>query len=176
MSGKIIDGKAIAQDIQAEVTESINIRMRKGKRAPGLATILVGDDPASHVYVRNKRKACDKTGIKSFHYELKADISQRDLFNLIDELNVNSEIDGILVQSPLPKHIDEILVCERILPTKDVDGFHPYSLGKLCQGMPVLRPCTPYGVMLILERSAIDISGKHTVVVGRSKHVGRPLR
>ncbi|MBH98393.1 MAG: bifunctional methylenetetrahydrofolate dehydrogenase/methenyltetrahydrofolate cyclohydrolase FolD [Rhodospirillaceae bacterium] len=175
MSGKIIDGKAIAQDIQAEVTESINIRMRKGKRAPGLATILVGDDPASHVYVRNKRKACDKTGIKSFHYELKADISQRDLFNLIDELNVNSEIDGILVQSPLPKHIDEILVCERILPTKDVDGFHPYSLGKLCQGMPVLRPCTPYGVMLILERSAIDISGKHTVVVGRSKHVGRPL-
>ena len=175
MPGKIIDGKAIAQEIRAEVAKKIKARNVKGMRAPGLATILVGQDPASHIYVRNKRRACDETGIKSFHHGLTEKTSQQVLLDLIDELNANTDIDGILVQSPLPKHIDETLVCERILPTKDVDGFHPYSLGRLSQGIPVLRPCTPHGVLTLLERSAVEISGKHVVIVGRSNHVGRPL-
>ena len=175
MLAKIIDGKAIAQEIQAEVAKKIKARISEGLRAPGLATILVGQDPASHIYVRNKRKACDETGIKSFHHELAGDISQQTLLELIDTLNANKDIDGILVQSPLPKHIDENLACERISPTKDVDGFHPFSLGRLSQGIPVLRPCTPYGVMTILERSAVKITGQHVVIIGRSNHVGRPL-
>ena len=175
MLTKIIDGKAIAQEIQAEVAKKIKARISEGLRAPGLATILVGQDPASHIYVRNKRRACDETGIKSFHHELAGDISQQTLLELIDKLNANKDIDGILVQSPLPKHIDENLACERISPTKDVDGFHPFSLGRLSQGIPVLRPCTPYGVMTILERSAIKITGQHVVIIGRSNHVGRPL-
>ena len=175
MLAKIIDGKAIAQEIQAEVAKKIKARISEGLRAPGLATILVGQDPASHIYVRNKRRACDETGIKSFHHELAGDISQQTLLELIDTLNANKDIDGILVQSPLPKHIDENLACERISPTKDVDGFHPFSLGRLSQGIPVLRPCTPYGVMTILERSAVKITGQHVVIIGRSNHVGRPL-
>ena len=175
MLAKIIDGKAIAQEIQAEVAKKIKARISEGLRAPGLATILVGQDPASHIYVRNKRKACDETGIKSFHHELAGDISQQTLLELIDTLNANKDIDGILVQSPLPKHIDENLACERISPTKDVDGFHPFSLGRLSQGIPILRPCTPYGVMTILQRSAVKITGQHVVIIGRSNHVGRPL-
>ena len=175
MLAKIIDGKAIAQEIQAEVAKKIKTRISEGLRAPGLATILVGQDPASHIYVRNKRKACDETGNKSFHHELAGDISQQTLLELIDTLNANKDIDGILVQSPLPKHIDENLACERISPTKDVDGFHPFSLGRLSQGIPILRPCTPYGVMTILERSAVKITGQHVVIIGRSNHVGRPL-
>ncbi len=175
MLSKIIDGKAIAQEIREEVAKKIKARISAGLRAPGLATILVGQDPASHIYVRNKRRACDETGIKSFHHELAGEISQQTLLELIDKLNANKDIDGILVQSPLPKHINENLACERIFPTKDVDGFHPYSLGRLSQGIPVLRPCTPYGVMTILERSAVKITGQHVVIIGRSNHVGRPL-
>ena len=175
MLSKIIDGKAIAQEIREEVAKKIKARISAGLRAPGLATILVGQDPASHIYVRNKRRACDETGIKSFHHELAGEISQQTLLELIDKLNANKDIDGILVQSPLPKHIDENLACERISPTKDVDGFHPFSLGRLSQGIPVLRPCTPYGVMTILERSAVKITGQHVVIIGRSNHVGRPL-
>ena len=175
MPARVIDGKAIALEIQGEVAEQIKSRVAAGLRAPGLATILVGDDGASRIYVRNKRRACDAAGIRSFDYDLPGDTPQQALLELIDELNANDEVDGILVQLPLPEHIDETLVIERITPTKDVDGFHPYTVGRLSQRIPVLRPCTPHGIMVLLERSGVDLVGQHVVVVGASNHVGRPL-
>ena len=175
MPARVIDGKAIALEIQGEVAEQIKARVAAGLRAPGLATILVGDDGASRIYVRNKRRACDAAGIRSFDYDLPGDTPQQALLELIDELNANDEVDGILVQLPLPEHIDETLVIERITPTKDVDGFHPYTVGRLSQRIPVLRPCTPHGIMVLLERSGVDLVGQHVVVVGASNHVGRPL-
>ena len=175
MPASIIDGKAIAQEIQDEVAQKIESRVAAGLRPPGLATVLVGDDGASRIYVRNKRRACDAAGIRSFDHDLPQGTAQDTLLELIDELNANDEVDGILVQLPLPDHIEETLVIERITPTKDVDGFHPYTVGRLSQRIPVLRPCTPHGIMVLLERSGVDVVGQHVVVVGASNHVGRPL-
>jgi methylenetetrahydrofolate dehydrogenase (NADP+)/methenyltetrahydrofolate cyclohydrolase len=175
MTATIIDGKAIAQQIQNEVAERIRARASESLRPPGLATVLIGDDGASRIYVRNKRRACDAVGITSFDYDLPLDTEQSTVLSLIDELNARDEVDGILVQLPLPEHIDETQVIERITPTKDVDGFHPYTVGRLTQRIPVLRPCTPYGIMVLLERSGVDVLGLHAVIVGSSNHVGRPL-
>ena len=175
MLASVIDGKAIALEIQGEVAEQIKSRVAAGLRPPGLATILVGDDGASRIYVRNKRRACDAAGIRSFDHDLPGNTPQQALLELIDELNTNDDVDGILVQLPLPEHIEETLVIERITPTKDVDGFHPYTVGRLSQRIPVLRPCTPHGIMVLLERSGVDLVGQHVVVVGASNHVGRPL-
>ena len=175
MPANVIDGKAIALEIQGEVAEQIKSRVAAGLRPPGLATILVGEDGASRIYVRNKRRACDAAGIQSFDHDLPGNTPQQALLELIDELNINDDVDGILVQLPLPEHIEETLVIERITPTKDVDGFHPYTVGRLSQRIPVLRPCTPHGIMVLLERSGVDLVGQHVVVVGASNHVGRPL-
>lgn len=175
MAATIIDGKAIANQIQAEVATRIRARGAAGLRPPGLAVVLVGDDGASLIYVRNKRRACDAVGITSFDYDLPLDTEQSTVLSLIDELNARDEVDGILVQLPLPEHIDETQVIERIMPTKDVDGFHPYTVGRLMQRIPVLRPCTPHGIMVLLERSGVDVLGQHAVIVGASNHVGRPL-
>ena len=175
MAATIIDGKAIAQQIQNEVAAKIRARTAAGKRPPGLAVILLGDDGASRIYVRNKRRACDAAGITSFDYDLPIDTEQSAVLSLIDELNARDEVDGILVQLPLPAQIDETQIIERILPTKDVDGFHPYTVGRLVQRIPVLRPCTPHGIMVLLERSGVDVLGLHVVIVGSSNHVGRPL-
>jgi methylenetetrahydrofolate dehydrogenase (NADP+)/methenyltetrahydrofolate cyclohydrolase len=175
MAATIIDGKAIARQIQDEVAVRISKRIADGRRAPGLAVILLGDDGASRIYVRNKRRACDAAGIRSFDYDLPSETDEATVLELIDELNERDEVDGILVQLPLPAHIDETKVIERILPTKDVDGFHPYTVGRLTQRIPVLRPCTPHGIMVLLARSGVDVCGLHVVIVGASNHVGRPL-
>ena len=175
MAATIIDGKAIADQIQAEVATRIRARAATGLRPPGLAVVLVGDDGASLIYVRNKRRACDAVRITSFDYDLPLDTAQSTVLSLIDELNARDEVDGILVQLPLPEHIDETQVIERIMPTKDVDGFHPYTVGRLMQRIPVLRPCTPHGIMILLERSGVNVLGQHVVIVGASNHVGRPL-
>ena len=175
MTARLIDGKRIAADIRAEVRDRIRERSAAGHRPPGLAVVLVGEDPASQIYVRNKRKACEDAGILSRYFNLDDTTSEEDLLGLIDELNADEEIDGILVQLPLPEHINETAVIERILPVKDVDGFHPYTVGRLSQRIPVLRPCTPQGVMTLLERIDVDAKGMHAVVVGASNHVGRPL-
>src|SRR5690606_14819885 len=150
-------------------------RVSRGLRPPGLAVVLVGNDSASQIYVRNKRKACEDVGIRSYSYDLPKSTSQDELFALIDELNANDDVDGILVQFPLPDHIDETQVIERIDAAKDVDGFHPYTVGRLAQRIPVLRPCTPHGVVILLERSGVKVKGRHVVIVGASNHVGRPL-
>ena len=149
--------------------------MALGARAPGLAVILVGADPASQVYVRNKRKACSDVGIKSFSYDLPATTSQAELEALIDECNANPEIDGILVQFPLPEGLDERRVIEKIAPDKDVDGFHPYNVGRLTQRIPLLRACTPKGVMTMLKKIGLDLLGINAVIVGASNLVGRPM-
>ena len=175
MSANIIDGKAIAASLQAEVTQRVAQRTAEGRRAPGLAVIMVGEDPASQVYVRSKRKACADAGILSFSHNLPASTSQASLLELIDRLNGDARVDGILVQLPLPAHIDPETVIERILPGKDVDGFHPYNVGRLALRMPVLRPCTPRGVMTLLENTGVPVRGQHAVVVGASNHVGRPM-
>ena len=175
MTATIIDGKAIAGEIQREVAEKIRARVSRGMRAPGLATVLVGEDSASRIYVRNKRRACDAVGIVSFDHDLGANTSQAELLALIDELNAADNVDGILVQLPLPEHVDETVVIEQINYTKDVDGFHPYTVGRLSQRIPVLRPCTPQGIMVLLERSGVNLLGRNVVIVGASNHVGRPL-
>jgi methylenetetrahydrofolate dehydrogenase (NADP+) / methenyltetrahydrofolate cyclohydrolase len=175
MSAQIIDGKAIAARIRRDLAARIARRTTDGLRPPGLAVVLVGDDPASRIYVRNKRAACAETGIRSRDYDLPASTSEATILALIDELNADPAIDGILVQLPLPAHINELAVIERIDPVKDVDGFHPYTVGRLCQRMPVLRPATPHGVMTLLATLGIPVKGRHAVVVGASNHVGRPL-
>ena len=175
MTARIINGKAIAAELRQELKGRVDIRIEKGLRAPGLAVILVGSDPASEVYVNSKRKGCEEVGIKSLAYDLPADSQQDTLFNLIDELNENPEVDGILVQLPLPDHIDDETIIERIHPDKDVDGFHPYNIGRLALRMPILRPCTPRGVITLLERTGEDIRGMDAVVVGASNIVGRPM-
>lgn len=175
MTARLIDGKAIAASLRAEIGAAVSARLARGLRAPGLAVVLVGDDPASQVYVRNKRRACEETGILALDHDLPASTSEAELLSLIDALNERPDVDGILVQLPLPSHIDEVKVIERILPTKDVDGFHPYTVGRLAQRIPVLRPCTPYGVLTLLRRCEIPVRGQHAVVVGASNHVGRPL-
>jgi len=175
MAAEIIDGKAISAKVREELTAIVADRTRRGYRPPGLAVVLVGADPASQVYVRNKRTACDKTGIRSFSYDLGESVTQEELLSLVDQLNADDEVDGILVQLPLPAHIDASAVIERIDPTKDVDGFHPYNLGRLAQRTPLFRPCTPRGIITLLEESDVDPKGKHAVVVGASNHVGRPM-
>lgn len=171
MTATILDGKAVAAAVKQEVAAAV----AELERPPGLATVLVGDDPASHTYVRGKRKDAAEVGIRSIHHELDASVSQDDLHDLIDFLNADEDVDGILVQLPLPGDLDGELAVERIDPHKDVDGLHPFNLGKLLLGRPGLRPCTPSGVIRILEHYDIDLQGKRAVVVGRSFLVGRPL-
>ncbi|HEB57833.1 MAG TPA: bifunctional methylenetetrahydrofolate dehydrogenase/methenyltetrahydrofolate cyclohydrolase FolD [Gammaproteobacteria bacterium] len=175
MSAKIIDGKAIAARIRQQVREQVDALRDAGKPIPGLAVVLVGNDPASEVYVRNKRRACEEAGIHSVAHDLPADTPQADLLALIDQLNADPAVHGILVQLPLPGHIDTETVIEHIVPEKDVDGFHPYNIGRLAIRMPALRSCTPAGVMTLLESTGIDLHGQHAVVVGASNHVGRPM-
>lgn len=174
MTAQLIDGKKILQERLQLVSAAVAKRLESGLRAPCLAVVLVGDNPASAVYVRNKKSACQKCGIRSLSYELPASTSQEDLLKLIDELNGNAEVDGILVQLPLPEGLDSQAVLERIHPDKDVDGFHPYNVGRLVVKMPLMRPCTPKGVMTLLEAYGIDPKGKKAVVVGASNIVGRP--
>lgn len=172
---KILDGKSVSQQIQAELTQKINNRVAAGHRPPGLAVVLVGNDEASKVYVNNKVKACERTGIHSTAHYLPRQTSAKTLYELIDELNADESIHGILVQLPLPEHIDDQKVTNRINPEKDVDGFHAINVGRLALRQPGLRPCTPKGVMTLLNHYEIDPKGKHCVIVGASNIVGRPL-
>jgi methylenetetrahydrofolate dehydrogenase (NADP+)/methenyltetrahydrofolate cyclohydrolase len=175
MAANIIDGKAIAADIRREVREASDRLAAQGKRRPGLAVVLVGDDPASHVYVRNKRAACEECGFVSLSHDLPHSATQTELLSLIERLNADDAIDGILVQVPLPDHIDERVIIEAIAPAKDVDGFHPYNVGRLALRNPLMRPCTPYGVIRLLDRCGINAKGMYSVVVGASNLVGRPM-
>ncbi|PLX84163.1 MAG: bifunctional methylenetetrahydrofolate dehydrogenase/methenyltetrahydrofolate cyclohydrolase FolD [Desulfuromonas sp.] len=171
---KIIDGKAIAARMRQTIADDVAQLTARGT-TPGLAVVLVGEDPASRVYVSMKEKACAQAGIYSDEHKLPAETSEAQLLSLIDELNSNERIDGILVQLPLPEHIDEAKVLEAISPAKDVDGFHPYNVGRLVTGNPLFQPCTPYGIMKMLEYSGVDLTGKEVVVVGRSNIVGKPV-
>ena len=175
MTAQIISGTQLASQIKSNVAQQISQYVAQGKRAPGLAVILVGADPASQVYVGSKRKSCAEIGITSQSYDLPETTTEQALLELIEELNQDTEVDGILVQLPLPKHIDSTKVIEKISPEKDVDGFHPYNVGRLCQRIPTLRACTPYGVMKLLETTGISFYGKHAVIVGASNIVGRPM-
>lgn len=172
--GKIIDGKAIAADIREDIAADVAALKEQGV-TPGLAVVLVGDDPASRVYVTMKEKACEKAGIFSDEHKLPAETTEAQLLALIEELNNDDRIDGILVQLPLPGQIDESKVLESIAPAKDADGFHPYNVGRLVTGNPLYQPCTPYGVMKMLEHTGVDLKGKEVVVVGRSNIVGKPV-
>ncbi|MDO5687490.1 MAG: bifunctional methylenetetrahydrofolate dehydrogenase/methenyltetrahydrofolate cyclohydrolase FolD [Neisseria sp.] len=174
MTAQIIDGKAVSVKCLDKVAAAVAERTEQGLRAPALAVVLVGDDPASAVYVRNKKNACEKVGFRSLAFEKPASFSEAELLALIDELNADHSVDGILVQLPLPPHIDSQKVIERILPDKDVDGFHPYNIGRLAVKMPLMRPCTPKGVMTLLKEYGIDVKGKNVTIVGQSNIVGRP--
>jgi methylenetetrahydrofolate dehydrogenase (NADP+)/methenyltetrahydrofolate cyclohydrolase len=175
MSAQLIDGKRIAQEIRTQVAKGVEARVSQGLRAPGLAVILVGSDPASQVYVGSKRRACEEVGFISRSYDLPINSSEEELLTLIEELNQDPVVDGILVQLPLPKGIDETKIIESIRPDKDVDGFHPYNIGRLAQRIPALRPCTPKGIMTLVESTGIEPKGLHAVVVGASNIVGRPM-
>lgn len=174
-TAKILDGKALSERMRNGMSEEISALQATHGRAPGLAVIIVGDDPASHVYVRNKKLACEKVGIASFAHELLADTTQQHLLGLISELNANPKVDGILVQLPVPDHINSETIITAIDPDKDVDGFQPYNIGSLAARMPALRPCTPFGCMKLLEETGIDLHGQEAVVVGASNMVGRPM-
>lgn len=175
MSASIIDGKAISESVKQRIAERVSERVAQGLRAPGLAVILVGDDAASQVYVKNKTNACDKVGFKSEAVILPTDSKQEELEAIIDTFNEDDSIDGILLQLPLPAHLDSDPLLERIRPDKDVDGFHPYNLGRLAQRLPLLRPCTPKGIMTLLESTGQTIRGKDAIIVGASNIVGRPM-
>ncbi|MDP0562080.1 MAG: bifunctional methylenetetrahydrofolate dehydrogenase/methenyltetrahydrofolate cyclohydrolase FolD [Candidatus Endonucleobacter sp. (ex Gigantidas childressi)] len=175
MNANIIDGKAIAENLINLIAEQVQNRITKKLRAPGLAVIMVGDDPASHIYVEKKHNSCERAGFQSYNHNLPASTSEKHLLTLIDTLNHNPNIDGILVQLPLPKHIGTEKIIESIKPDKDVDGFHPYNIGRLIQRVPLLRPCTPKGVMTLLEHTGEPIRGKKAVIVGASNIVGRPM-
>lgn len=175
MTAQIISGSEIASKIKKGISEKITHYVEQGKRKPGLAVILVGADPASQVYVGSKRKSCAEIGIESKSYDLSAETTEAELLSLIEELNQDESVDGILVQLPLPKQIDSTKVIEAIAPYKDVDGFHPYNVGRLAQRIPTLRSCTPYGVMKLLETTGMDLYGQHAVIVGASNIVGRPM-
>ena len=175
MTAKIIDGKQIANEILLEVKETISKATMKGKQPPGLAVIQVGENSASKIYIKNKRIACSKVGFKSFNYDLPEQTSEKELIELVVSLNSNPEVNGILVQLPLPPQINETIIIETIEPIKDVDGFHPYTIGRLMQRIPILRPCTAIGVMTMLDSIGADPIGKHVVIVGASNLVGRPL-
>jgi methylenetetrahydrofolate dehydrogenase (NADP+)/methenyltetrahydrofolate cyclohydrolase len=175
MTARIIDGKAIAAGLKAEIRTATDALAARGARRPGLAVVMVGDNPASAVYVRNKRKACEETGIVSVAHDLPHSTTQIELLQLIDRLNEDPAIDGILVQLPLPEHIQPAAVIERISPEKDVDGFHPYNVGRLAQRVPLIRPCTPYGIVRLIEAIGVSPKGLHCVIVGASNIVGRPM-
>ena len=175
MSAQLIDGKAVAATVHERVRSAVAARIAAGLRAPALATVLVGADPASEIYVRNKRLTCDKVGVRSVPKHFSPDISEAALLGEIDRLNADDDIDGILVQLPLPEHINATRVTERIRADKDVDGFHPYNIGRLAQRLPALRPCTPFGVIELLKSAGETFKGKRAVVVGASNHVGRPM-
>ncbi|HEY3325598.1 MAG TPA: bifunctional methylenetetrahydrofolate dehydrogenase/methenyltetrahydrofolate cyclohydrolase FolD [Novimethylophilus sp.] len=175
MTAQIIDGKAISASLLDNIRHQIKQRTSAGLRVPCLAVILVGGDPASMIYVRKKRETCEQLGMRSLAHNLPESTSLEELLALIDTLNADSGVDGILVQLPLPAHIDTTCVIERIDPAKDVDGFHPYNIGRLAQRNPVLRPCTPKGVMTMLESMQLDLRGKNAVIVGASNIVGRPM-
>ncbi len=175
MSAQLLDGKKLSEDIVAKIRARVDARAAAGLVVPALAVILVGADPASSIYVRNKRNACEKAGVRSLSYDLPATTTQAEILALIDELNADVSVHGILVQMPLPSQIDPELVIERIHPDKDVDGFHPYNIGRLAVRMPTLRSCTPYGVMRLLALAHADLKGLNAVVVGSSNHVGRPM-
>jgi len=175
MTARVIDGKARAERLTADVAQAVAARATAGKRPPGLAVVLVGENAASQVYVRNKRRVTDAAGMTSFSHDLPATTSQEALLALIDRLNADPAVHGILVQLPLPKPIDPDQIAERIDPNKDVDGLHPYNVGRLVLKRPLLRPCTPYGCMTLLRDTGEDLVGKHAVVIGQSNIVGRPM-
>jgi methylenetetrahydrofolate dehydrogenase (NADP+)/methenyltetrahydrofolate cyclohydrolase len=175
MLASLISGKEVAALKKIQIKERIKHHIQNGHSAPGLAVVLIGSDPASFIYVNNKRKACEEVGITSHYYNLPAETSQEELVKLINDLNHKEEVNGILIQLPLPKHIDTPYIIEQINPQKDVDGFHPYNLGRLAQRNPLLRPCTPLGIMNLLKHYQLDVQGKHSVVVGVSNIVGRPM-
>ena len=175
MTARILDGKARAARLTADITAQVAARIHAGMAPPGLAVVLVGANPASQVYVRNKRRTTETVGMRSFAHDLPATTSQADILALIDRMNHDPAVNGILVQLPLPQHIDGELVTERIDPRKDVDGFHPYNIGRLVLKRPMLRPCTPYGCMMLLKETGTELVGKHAVVIGQSNIVGRPM-
>ena len=175
MAARLIDGRALTGTVKGGVRTQIGALAARGGRRPGLAVIRVGDDPASAVYVRGKRRACEEVGVLSLAYDLPGTTSEVQLLALIDALNHDARVDGILVQLPLPEQIGRTAVIERILPAKDVDGFHPYNIGRLAQRIPVMRPCTPYGVIRLLESIGAPFKGQNAVVVGASNIVGRPM-
>jgi methylenetetrahydrofolate dehydrogenase (NADP+)/methenyltetrahydrofolate cyclohydrolase len=175
MTAKILDGDAIASEILAQIAQDILLRDQQGYRAPALAVVLIGENPASQVYVRNKKNACQKAGIKTLNYDLPNNTSQVELLALLNKLNHDPAVDGILVQLPLPFQFNTTDITEHISPLKDVDGFHPYNLGRLAQGRPLLRPCTPAGIMLLLEHTKEKLEGKKATVVGTSNIVGLPM-
>jgi methylenetetrahydrofolate dehydrogenase (NADP+)/methenyltetrahydrofolate cyclohydrolase len=175
MTAQIIDGKAIANQIKAEVRRETDALAAAGLRRPGLAVVMVGDNPASQIYVRNKRKSCEESGIVSSAYDLPHSATEVELLSLIDRLNSSAEVDGILVQLPVPEHIRQTAIIERIDPAKDVDGFHPYNIGRLAERVPLIRPCTPFGVIKLLDHIGVSYKGAHAVVIGASNIVGRPM-
>ncbi|MCL1065404.1 bifunctional methylenetetrahydrofolate dehydrogenase/methenyltetrahydrofolate cyclohydrolase FolD [Shewanella olleyana] len=175
MTAQNIDGKAIAQSIRTTLKEKVLVRKAAGKRVPGLAVILVGADAASQVYVGSKRRACEEVGFESYSYDLETTTTETELLALIDQCNEDPKIDGILVQLPLPDHIEDSKVIERIRPDKDVDGFHPYNVGRLAQRIPVLRSCTPKGIITLIKSTGIDTYGLDATIVGASNIVGRPM-
>ncbi len=175
MSAKLINGKQIAGDLIDAVAKGVSQRLDKGLRPPGLAVIMIGEDPASSVYVANKHRACERANFLSQSYDLPTETSEDSLLQLIDKLNEDTSIDGILVQLPLPPQINSEKILERILPDKDVDGFHPYNVGRLCQRIPLLRPCTPKGVMALLKSTGVELRGLNATIVGASNIVGRPM-
>ncbi|WP_375739534.1 bifunctional methylenetetrahydrofolate dehydrogenase/methenyltetrahydrofolate cyclohydrolase FolD [Pseudomonas boanensis] len=175
MTAQLIDGKTIAARLRQQIAQRVIERRQQGLRIPGLAVILVGSDPASQVYVAHKRKDCEEVGFLSQAHDLPASTGQAELLALIDRLNEDPAIDGILVQLPLPEHLDASQLLEHIRPDKDVDGFHPYNVGRLAQRIPLLRPCTPKGIMTLLESTGANLYGMNAVVVGASNIVGRPM-
>jgi len=175
MTAQILDGKAVAEKTTREIAERVAARVAAGRPAPGLAVVLVGENAASQVYVRNKRRTTDAVGMRSFSHDFPATLPEAELLAVIDRLNADPAVNGILVQLPLPAHIDAEKVVERIDPSKDVDGFHPYNVGRLVLKSPTLRPCTPYGCMRLLKETGEPLAGKHAVVIGQSNIVGRPM-
>lgn len=175
MSAKILDGKAIAEELRESIKQEVEQQVAQGKNPPGLAVIMVGEDPASQVYVRNKKLACQKAGFNDVSEELPAETSQEEVLALIDKLNADDSVHGIIVQLPVPDQIDPEAIIERISPCKDVDGFHPYNVGRLATRMPQLAPCTPHGVMTMLAKTGIPLRGLNAVVVGASNIVGVPM-
>lgn len=175
MTARLLDGRKLAAQLKKDIRQSVEEMQARGLRRPGLAAVLVGRDPASQIYVRNKRKACADAGIHSLAHDLPDTTTEKQLLKLISELNRDDRVDGILVQLPLPEQIRQTTILESIDPKKDADGFHPFNVGRLVQRIPLIRPCTPYGIIKLLEHFEIDGRGKHAVVVGASNVVGRPM-